>query len=71
MKELVMWVMLFCLFVGGIGAMIARFIEKTLNLSETFTGQPENTRTVEYVFWICFAMMALGFLLLFAVYPNL
>lgn len=71
MKEFVMWVMLFCLFVGGIGGMIARLIEKTMHLSETFTGQAENTSKVEYAFWICFAMMALGFLLLFAVYPNL
>jgi hypothetical protein len=70
-KEVVMWVMLFCLFVGGLGAMIARFIEKTMDLSERLTGQGENTTTIQYIFWSCAGMLALGLLLLFAVYPTL
>lgn len=71
MKDFVMWVMLACLFVGGLGAMIARFIERTIDLKDVVSGSNSDTTTISYVFWGCAALLGLGLLLLFAVWPNL
>jgi hypothetical protein len=71
MKDFVMWVMLFCLLVGGMGFMIARFIEKTIDMKDIVTGGNSDTSTVNYIMWGCAALLGLGLLLLFAVWPNL
>ena len=71
MKDIVMWVMLFCLFVGGVGFMIARFIEKTIDLKDMVSGGASDTSKIGYVMWGCAGLLGLGLLLLFAVWPNL
>ena len=71
MKEFVMWVMLGCFFLGIPLFYIGLLIEKTQRVANFFKEKDAESKLGERLSWIGGAALALGFLLLFVVYPKL
>lgn len=69
-KDFVMWTMLVCLVGGGLLALVGELIEKTQSVANFFRENDSDSKLGGRLFWIGFALLALGFALLFLVYPK-